>query len=216
MKLYSDLRVRRTRQVGSDLGMLLWVVLWVWVGTRVHEATLGLAAPGRRLEEAGAGFTTAMNNAGDSVDDLPLLADRIATPFRSAAGVGSDIADAGSALVTAVERVALLLGLTTAAIPTLIVGLFWLWLRLRFARRATAAQRFVDAEPDLDLFALRAMATQPFQRLAAISDDPAGAWRRGDRHVVRALAVLELRECGLRPPPGPPEAGGLPAGQVSG
>ena len=96
---------------------------------------------------------------------------------------------------------ALVLGLTTAAVPILIVGGVWLALRVRFTRRATAAQRFVDAEPDLDLFALRAMATQPFQRLAAISEDPAGAWRRGDRDVVRALAVLELRECGLRPPP---------------
>jgi len=200
MKLYSDLPARRTRQAAADGCVLLWVVTWVWVGTRVHGATLALAAPGRRLEEAGTGFTSVMNGAGDSVDGLPLLDDRIAGPFRAAAGAGVDFADAGRDMVTAVERMALLLGLTTASVPILIVGLFWLWLRVRFAQRATAAQRFVDAEPDLDLFALRAMATQPFQRLAAIDADPAGAWRRGDRDVVRALAVLELRECGLRPP----------------
>ncbi len=201
MKLYSDLPIRRTRQVVADVAVLAWVVLWVWVGVRVHDVTMALAVPGRRLEDAGSGFTSAMGSAGDSVDDLPLLGDRVAVPFRSAAGVGTDFADAGRELVVAVERLALLLGLTTAGIPILIVGLFWLWLRVRFTRRATAAQRFVDAEPDLDLFALRAMAGQPFQRLAAISADPAGAWRRGDRDVVRALATLELRECGLRPPP---------------
>ena len=36
---------------------------------------------------------------------------------------------------------------------------------------------------------------------AMVSDDPAGAWRRGDPDVIHALALLELRECGLRPPP---------------
>ncbi len=84
--------------------------------------------------------------------------------------------------------------------PVVIVVLFWLVARLRFARRAGAAQRFVDGAPDLDLFALRAIANQPMPRLAKVSHDPAGAWRRGDPEVVRALAVLELKECGIRPP----------------
>ena len=54
--------------------------------------------------------------------------------------------------------------------------------------------------PDLDLFALRALAHQPLHRLARISDDPAGACRRGERATVVALARLELSEVGLRPP----------------
>ena len=94
-----------------------------------------------------------------------------------------------------------MLAVTTALVPVLIVGFVWLVLRLRFVRRASAAQRFIDAAPDLDLFALRAMANQPMPRLAKVSDDPAGAWRRGDPDVIHALALLELRECGLRPPP---------------
>jgi hypothetical protein len=48
------------------------------------------------------------------------------------------------------------------------------------------------------------MANQPMPRLARVSDDPAGAWRRGDRDIIRALALLELKEAGLRPPPGSP------------
>jgi hypothetical protein len=125
----------------------------------------------------------------------------VATPFRSAAGVGSEIEQVGNDLVTAVERVALLLAVTTAMVPVLIVGVFWLVHRVRFVRRAGAAQRFIDAAPDLDLFALRAMANQPMPRLAKVSDDPAGAWRRGELDVIHALALLELRESGLRPPP---------------
>ena len=94
-----------------------------------------------------------------------------------------------------------MLALTTALVPILIVGFVWLVLRVRFVRRAGAAQRFIDAAPDLDLFALRAMANQPMPRLARVSDDPAGAWRRGDLEVIHALALLELQESGLRPPP---------------
>ena len=89
----------------------------------------------------------------------------------------------------------------TAVIPIVLVVGVWLLLRLRFVRRATAAQRFIDADADLDLFALRALARQPMHRLARVSDDPAGAWRAQDPDVVRALALLELRDSGLRPPP---------------
>ena len=201
MKLYSDIAARRLTQVVADVGMVLWVVLWVRVAQRVHETTMELAGPGRDLAGAGSSFRGTMTSAGDGVDDLPLLEDRVATPFRSAAGVGSEIEQVGNDLVTAVERVALLLAVTTAMVPVLIVGVFWLVHRVRFVRRAGAAQRFIDAAPDLDLFALRAMANQPMPRLARISDDPAGAWRRGEPDVIHALALLELRECGLRPPP---------------
>ena len=76
----------------------------------------------------------------------------------------------------------------------------WLVLRGRFVRRASAAQRFIDNAADLDLFALRAMAGQPMRKLAAISSDPTGAWRRGDEATIRSLALLELRDTGLRPP----------------
>jgi hypothetical protein len=200
VKLYSDIPARRLVQVAADVGMVLWVVLWVRAAQRVHATTMELAGPGRDLAGAGSSFRGTMNSAGDGVDDLPLLEDRVATPFRSAAGVGTELEQVGNDLVTAVENLARVLAVTTVLVPVLIVGLVWLVLRLRFVRRAGAAQRFIDAAPDLDLFALRAMANQPMPRLARISDDPAGAWRRGEADVVHALGLLELKECGLRPP----------------
>ncbi len=44
------------------------------------------------------------------------------------------------------------------------------------------------------------MARQPMHKLAAISGDLAGAWRRKEATTVWALALLELRSSGLRPP----------------
>lgn len=207
MKPYSDLPVRRTRQVLADLLVVAWVVLWVWVGGVVHDAVAVLAGPGRELAGAGSSFRGTMTSAGDSVDDLPLLDDRIAEPFRTAAGAGAGIEEAGNSFADAVETSAVVLGVVTAAVPIVLVVLWWLVVRVRFARRAGAAQRFVDGAPDLDLFALRAMANQPMERLARVTHDPAGAWRRGEPDVVRALAVLELRECGIKPPPVPAVSG---------
>src|SRR5699024_8050108 len=118
-----------------------------------------------------------MLGAGDRVDGLPILEDRIAAPFRDVSGVGTDIEAAGSSLVSAVERVALISAVTTAAIPIVIVGAVWLFVRWRWVRQATAAQRLIDSSADVDLFALRALARRPTTELAAVSADPAGAWR---------------------------------------
>lgn len=200
MKLYADLPGRRTLQILADLGIVAWVCAWAWVGRVVHDATLGLAAPGRQLQSAGSGFREQMTGAGNAVNDVPLVGDKIATPFRRAGTAGTTIQQAGTDLVEAVNRLANLLGWVTALVPIVIVGLIWLFVRGRFVRRATAAQRFIDQAADLDLFALRAMARQPMRKLAAISPDPTGAWRRGEESTIRALALLELRDSGLQPP----------------
>lgn len=200
MKLYADLPVRRTMQIVVDTAVLAWVALWAWVGREVHDTTMRLAEPGRTLQGAGSGFREQMGQAGQSVSDVPLLGDRLSEPFERAGSAGTSIEEAGTNLVDAVTDLALILGWVTALVPILLVVLVWVLLRGRFARRATAAQRFIDSAADLDLFALRAMATQPMHRIAGISDDPTGAWRARDPQTIQALALLELRDSGLRPP----------------
>ena len=187
-------------QILADLALVAWVCVWAWVGRLVHDATMQLAAPGRTLQDAGSGFRDQMTSAGDTVRDVPLVGDRIATPFRQASGAGTSIEQAGTDLVDSVTRLANVLGWVTALVPIVLVGLVWALLRGRFVRRASAAQRFIDNAADLDLFALRAMARQPMRKLAAISSDPTGAWRRGEETTIRSLALLELRDSGLRPP----------------
>jgi len=208
MKLYADLPVRRTGQIVADTLVLLWVAVWAWVGRLVHDATQQLAAPGRTLQGAGSGFRDQMGQAGRAVSDVPLVGDRLSEPFQRAGGAGTTIEQAGTDLVAAVDHLATLLGWVTALVPIVLVLLVWGLLRLRFVRRATAAQRFIDSSADLDLFALRAMAHQPMHRIARISDDPTGAWRVRDQEVVRALALLELRDSGLRPPALSPRVAG--------
>ena len=200
MKLYADNPARATRQVIADLLFLLWLVLWVMAGNAVHDATLELAGPGRQTQESATSLAESMQDAGDALDDVPIVGDSARAPFDQASDASGALADAGRAEVEAVEGLAFWLRLAVTLIPVLVVAAFFVPVRWRFVREATAGQKFVDAEADLQLFALRAMSNQPMHRLARISPDPVRAWREGDPDVVRALAVLELKDSGLTPP----------------
>ena len=200
MKLYADASVRRARQVTGDLLLLLWIWTWVKVASVVHDATLTLARPGEEISDAGGGLADRLREAGDTVANVPLVGDEVRGPFDGAGSAAERLAAAGDAQVAAVQDLAFWLGLAVGAIPVLIALAVYLPLRWRFVREATAGRRFIDSVDDLDLFALRAMARQPMHRLARISDDPAGAWRRQEPEVVRALAALELRDSGLSVP----------------
>jgi hypothetical protein len=202
MKIYADYSARRTRQLVGDILIAIWVAVWVRVALIVRDATLSLAEPGEMIAEAGGGLAARLRDAGTTIDDVPLIGDEVRTPFDGAGDAADNIAAAGNAQVDAVGDLAFWLGIAVGAIPILIALAAYLPRRRGFIREASAGQRFIDASEDLDLFALRAMARQPLHRLARISDDPAGAWRRGDPRVISALAKLELSDVGLAPPKG--------------
>jgi len=200
MKTYSDLPVRRALQATGDLLLVLWIWLWVSIADSVHDATLGLAKPGRQIDESATGLAGRLRDAGESISGVPLVGDDVQKPFEGAGGAADNLASAGRAQVEAVQTLAFWLGIAVALIPILIALAVYLPPRVRFVRRATAGKRFLDSAADLDLFALRAMTNQPLHVLARVSDDPAGGWRERDPDVVRRLAALELKDCGLHPP----------------
>ncbi|HEX6247142.1 MAG TPA: hypothetical protein VFZ64_04675 [Nocardioidaceae bacterium] len=200
MKLYADAPVRRSLQMLADLLLVGWIYLWLQTAGKVHDATMMLARPGQQISDAGGGLADQLRSAGRTVGEVPLVGDDVRAPFDGAGSAADRLAAAGDAQVAAVETLAFWLALAVGAIPVLIALALHLPLRWRFVREATAGRRFVDSTDDLDLFALRAMARQPMHRLARVSDDPAGAWRRGEPDVVRRLAALELRDSGLSVP----------------
>ena len=198
--LYAQTPWRRTFQIAGDLLVAAWIVLWVRAGLWVHEVVGRLAAPGRTLEDAGTSLSESLTSAGDTVARVPLVGDDARAPFTAAGGAADSIAQAGVEVQEGATQLALLLGLTIAAVPILLVAAVWLLARARFVSRARAATRILDSAGDLDLFALRALATQPVRALARVSSDPVNDWRDGDPEVVRALASLELGALGLRVP----------------
>jgi hypothetical protein len=200
MKLYSDIPARRTRQVLGDAFLVLWSILWIWIALRLHDLVMNLATPGQAISDGATDLAGSIDSAGQSVSGVPLVGESLAAPFSGMGDAARAIASAGAAEADAVSKLALFLSVSMAFMAIVLYSVFWIPFRVAFIRRATAARELAHANDDLDLFALRALARQPLTTLVRIDPDPAAAWRRGDARVTRALAELELRSEGLRPP----------------
>jgi hypothetical protein len=144
------------------------------------------------------GVAQNLNSAGDSTDDVPLIGDTLAKPLRAASHAALDIAGAGHSLDTTASWLAWVLALAVAAPPILFVAMPWLFLRIRFFRRKWTAITLASTFAGEQLLALRALANRPLPKLAAIHQDPVGAWRNDDTIAIRGLAALELRSAGVR------------------
>jgi len=199
MTLYSYLPASRVLQITGDLVVVGWLLLCSLAGNAVHDATLQVAEPGHRVASASASLAERLHASGSAVGDLPVVGDAAATPLDEAGDAAGQLADAGRAEVRAVERLAGWFGWSVALIPILGALVLYLPPRIRFVRRASAARALLRSSRNLDLFALRALTHQPLHRLAAISEDPAAAWREQDTDTVGRLAALELASLGLRP-----------------
>ena len=202
MTWYSEIPIRRTRQIAGDIWLVAWSALWIWAALRVYDLVMNLAAPGLAVADGATDLAGRFTSAGEAVGGVPLIGDALQSPFDGMAGASESIAAAGQTAADAVGMLARFLAIALAVLGIASWAMLWVPIRVAFIRRATAAKRFLDSTEDLDLFALRAMARQPLHLLAKISDDPAGAWRRGDQQVITALASLELRSEGLRVPAG--------------
>jgi hypothetical protein len=198
LQWYAERPSRRARQVVADAAVAAWCLLWVVIAVAVHAAVSSLVPP--TLALAGGAERTAeqLERGGDGVAGLPLVGEDAAAPLRSAAGAVDDIATSTTDLAGTIGDLAVLVAVLVPLTPVAVVLVLWLPLRLRQARRAGAARTLLDAGADPQLFAMRALTTQPLQRLAAVSADPVGDWRRGDPQVTARLAALELEHLGLR------------------
>jgi hypothetical protein len=209
MRLYAQHPDLRLRQLAADVGMLVWLVGWVVVARVVHGAVLVLAEPGRSLEDLGRSMARNMASAADSADRVPVAGDALARPFEALGAAGSSVGGAGRAAQDAVGTLAAVLAVVLVVLPVGWLLLRWLPWRWRWACDAGAAGRVLRGTPDLQLLAVRALATAPLPTLAQLPAGTGAAWRAGDPAAVRTLAALELRRLGLRLPEAAPESAGL-------
>lgn len=198
---YAQRRGRMLRQLAVDAFMIGWVVLWWFLGRATQRTVDAIATPARTSGNAARQLADQIRQGADQTGQIPGIGGELRKPFDAVAGSLQGVISAADEQVASIERAGLLLGWLVFLIPVLILVVIWLPARVRFFLRARAAQRFLDSDADLDLFALRAMVVQPMHVIAKISDDPVAAWRRGDRGVIDALAAVELRRSGLNPPP---------------
>ncbi|WP_199438791.1 hypothetical protein [Umezawaea beigongshangensis] len=197
MKWYSDHPARFARQLVADVLAVGWVVFWVWLALGVRDGVLELRAPGNGLVDAGTRMRDSFAGAADQARGVPVVGGAVSGALGEGSNAGTTLVDAGRSQIELVEQIGQWLAVALVVLPVLFLLLVWLPLRLRFARGAAAAARLRDAGA-LDVLALRALTELPLRQLTRISDDPAGAWRRGDPEVVAALAARTLARAGLR------------------
>jgi hypothetical protein len=195
---YATTPARLLAQLTSDIVVFLWTAVWVLVAIAVYDAVATIARVGRQVETGATGVAGNLSSAGDRTDDVPLVGDALTAPLRAASEGALDIAGAGHSLDTTASWLAWVLALAVAAPPILFVAMPWLFLRLRFFRRKWTALALAATPAGEQLLALRALANRPLAKLAGISADPVGAWRREDEAAIHGLAALELRAAGVQ------------------
>lgn len=67
--------------------------------------------------------------------------DSLRGPFDAVSRAGQNIANVGTSLGMTVDQVSSVVGMVVAVVPILAVLAVWAVVRIRFVRRATAAQR---------------------------------------------------------------------------
>ena len=88
MQLYAQHPVVRLRQVAADVGMLVWLVVWVLIARATHAAVLVLAEPGRAVEDLGRSVAGSMDSAAEAAERVPVVGDgsrRRSVPCRTRA-----------------------------------------------------------------------------------------------------------------------------------
>lgn len=199
LQWYADSWPRRGRQLLLDAAVAVWVVVWVALGVLVHATISALARPALSVAGGAVDGADRLRDGGDDLASVPLVGDEIGAPLRGAAGALEQVAAASQQTADLVATLALVVGVLLPLGPVLLALALWLPVRLRFARRAGAARQLLAGGADPQLFALRALTTQPLPRLMRVSGDPVGDWRRGDPAVTLALAQLELDGLGVAP-----------------
>lgn len=188
---------RLLAQLVSDAVVAVWTFVWVLVALSVHTAISTIADAGRQVQHGANGVGKNLASAGESAQHIPLVGGAVSKPLTAASDAARDIAGAGRSLDTTATWLAVLLALAVAAPPILAVVMPWLFLRLRFFRRKLTLTAMVATPAGEQLLALRALANRPLRKLATVSADPVGAWRREDLLIIHGLAGLELRSAGI-------------------
>ena len=181
---YATTPARLFAQLVSDVVVVAWTGVWALVGIAVHAAVSTIAHVGRQVKDGANGVADNLNSAGDSADHVPLVGHSLSKPLRAASDAALDIAGAGHSLDTTASWLAWVLALAVASPPILAVVMPWLFVRVRFFRRKWTAITLAATPAGEQLLALRALANRPLAKLAAVSMDPVGAWRRDDAIAV--------------------------------
>ncbi len=203
LKLYPDVPSKRRSTIFRDLALLALVVLFAWMGYKVHDAVNSLAVLGSGVKHAGVSVQDGFGSAAGVVKSVPLVGGSLANALEGAGrGSGGNVAALGQKGEDSVHHLALMLGLLVFLLPTILVLVIMLPSRIRQIRQLGAANAALVDTHDPErrrLLAMRAAFGLSYLTLLGYTRDPLGdlAAGRYDQLVAAALDDVGIR----RPPP---------------
>lgn len=201
MRLYPSLPGPLRRTVALDVLTLVLLLLFAWLGFKVHDVVGELNALSRGVIGAGTSVQDTLRQAGDAVGGTPIVGGSLRDSLQNAGrGAGGAVVNAGRQGEQGVDSAANLLGLLTWAIPSLLLLARYGPDRVRQVSRLTAGARVLrDLSPERRrLVAQRAAFGLPYGVLLRHTRDPLGDLEAGR---YEPLVDAELEAAGLRRPP---------------
>ena len=203
IKLWSELRVARSKELTADIATIVWVVFWGNIVWQLFQFLSSFAQAGRTVQDGGQSMVQSGRDLGESLAGLPVVGSQVRDIARDAfAGAGRPLSAFGVQMEQFIFVVAIVLALVLALVtlePWLVRYLPWRWGRIR---RLRAAHQAIRTGPDLTdatverILAIRAVSRLDYSTLLEYSPDPLGDGAAG-RHD--RLARAELASVGLRP-----------------
>jgi hypothetical protein len=188
-------RLPQRSVVAIDLLVLLWTVVWLVLGISVGTFVERLGAVGESVEGAG----QAIHRAGDAVgrlSEVPLVGEGFEAVADEIRTVGDETVQNGRSVEQDIDTLALLIGVSLAAGPTLPVLAMWIPPRVSRERERRALRRSLKSGDGIAVayLANRAVAGRLFRELRTASEDPVADLAAGR---YEALARLELEHLAL-------------------
>lgn len=199
MRLYPDIPRSRRSAILRDVLVLVLLVLFAWLGVKVHDSVQSIASVPRGVADSGGAIRDGFSSAGDAVGDAPVIGGSLRDALRNAgASTGGKITETGRAGVEDVNHLANLLGLLMFLLPAIVLLASYLPRRLVEVRRLTAAARAVGAALTPERrhsLASRAAYGLPYERLVRHTRDPLGDLETGR---YDGLVAAALEDAGVR------------------
>src|SRR3954468_8449392 len=212
MRLYPASRPGRT--VAADVAVIAALIVFAWLGVKVHDAIADLGGVGGSIQDSGralaattrdtaSGIEGTFNGAAGRVQGLPLVGGDLANALRAAPrGATDPIRASGDAQGEKIVRLgveeenrtykaARLIGWLVFLLPSVVLLAWRVPPRVRQVQAMSVAERILGSAPE-HVLAARAAYNLPIRTLHRYTHDPFGDLDAG-RHtaLVAALADAE-------------------------
>jgi hypothetical protein len=203
VKIWSELRTERLKELIADIATLAWTLFWAGLVWTFFQFLVGFAEAGRVIRNGGQTVISGGRDLGESLAGIPFVGENLENIARDTFGdLGRPLSEFGADMEKFIVLVAVVLAAIVAVVtigPWLNRYLPWRWRRLERMRAAHRAIRVAVKAPSPvveEALALRAVTRLDYGELLDYTPDPLGDWTSGryDR-----LARAELASVGLRP-----------------